>query len=228
MIYKFGYYMYLPSAQAVEPQRSVPLTTCEATLLSTGIDQRCLTLPNLTIYTYVVLWHVGGGYATSTYFHRRRLCLAGPGACTATVHMHARAKKKYLPLRLRLHSQAAVATYYVPTASGSKQEQTAAAAAPCPAALSPVSSPHKCSGDGLVGAINYTPPPLDLPALLPHPPALPVPSVHPLPFFPLCLLLPASRRRRLNSLLLVRRLVHAHLVLLSVPTTSSTAPSSSS
>jgi hypothetical protein len=42
------------------------------------------------------------------------------------------------------------------------------------------------------------------------------------------LLLPASRRRRLNSLLLVRRLVHAHLVLLSVPTTSSTAPSSSS
>lgn len=123
MIYKFGYYMYLPSAQAVEPQRSVPLTTCEATLLSTGIDHRCLTLPNLTIYTYVLLWHVGGGYATSTYFHRRRLCLAGPGACTATVHMHARAKKKYLPLRLRLHSQAAVATYYVAEASRSRRQQ---------------------------------------------------------------------------------------------------------
>lgn len=225
MMYKFCYYTYLPSAQAVEPQRSVPLTTCEATLLSTGIDQRCLTLPNLTIYTYVLLWHVGGGYATSTYFHRRRLCLAGPGACTATVHMHARAKKKYLP-PTSTPTLSGCRRYVL--RSGSKQEQTAAAAVPCPAALSPVSSPHKCSGDGLVGAINYTPPPLDLPALLPHPPALPVPSVHPLPFFPLCLLLPASRRRRLNSLLLVRRLVHAHLVLLSVPTTSSTAPSSSS
>jgi hypothetical protein len=138
MIYKFGYYTYLPSAQAVEPQRSVPLTTCEATLLSTGIDHRCLTLPNLTIYTYVLLWHVGGGYATSTYFHRRRLCLAGPGACTATVHMHARAKKNISPYvyayTLRLPS---LRTTY---ASGSKQEQTTAAAVPCPAALSPVPS----------------------------------------------------------------------------------------
>lgn len=72
--------------------------------------------------------------------------------------------------------------------------------------LSPVSSRHKCRGDGLVGAINYSPPPLDLPVLLPS---------------PLLASAACAVATPLNFLVTSSNF-------LSVPTTSSTAPSSSS